>query len=46
VRATRAALIYQQRIAERDRLIASIMSGIVEAELKATGKQSGTQGSR
>jgi hypothetical protein len=30
---TRAALIYQHRTAERDRLIASVMSELVEAEL-------------
>lgn len=35
---TRAALIYQHRTAERDRLIAAVMSEIVEAELNgATG---------
>ena len=35
---TRAALIYQHRTAERDRLIASVMSEIVEAELHAADR--------
>jgi hypothetical protein len=43
---TRAALIYQHRTAERDRLIASIMSDIVEAELMTTDNPSGTQRAR
>ena len=43
---TRAALIYQHRTAERDRLIASLMSEIVEAELSGTGEPSGTQRAR
>jgi integrase len=43
---TRAALIYQQRTAERDRLIAAMMSQIVEAELADPGSPSGTQRAR
>lgn len=39
---TRAALIYQHRTAERDRLIAAVMSDIVEAELGTIGRPSGT----
>jgi hypothetical protein len=41
---TRAALIYQHRTAERDRLIAAVMSDIVEAELGTASKPSGTYG--
>ena len=43
---TRAALIYQHRTAERDRLIASVMSEIVEAELRAADRPSGTYRAR
>ena len=43
---TRAALIYQNRTAERDRLIASVMSQIVEAELHAADRPSGTYRAR
>jgi integrase len=43
---TRAALIYQHRTAERDRLIASLMSEIVEAEMGGTGNPSGTERAR
>ncbi len=40
---TRAALIYQHRTTERDRVIATLLSEIVEAELDGTNKPSGTQ---
>jgi hypothetical protein len=40
---TRATLIYKHRTAERDRLIASLMIEIVEAEMGDTGNPSGTQ---
>ena len=40
---TRAALIYQQRTAERDRLIASVMSEIADTELSAADRPSGTR---
>jgi integrase len=43
---TRAALIYQHRTTERDRLIASLMSEIIETELNSTGNPSGTQRAR
>ena len=43
---TRAALIYQHRTTERDRLIAAAMSQLVEAELDAADKPSGTQRAR
>jgi integrase len=43
---TRAALIYQHRTAERDRLIAAAMSGIIEAELADPENPSGTQRAR
>jgi integrase len=43
---TRAALIYQHHTAERDRLIAAVMSDIVEAELGTTGRPSGTYRAR
>ncbi len=43
---TRAALIYQHRTAERDRLIATIMSELIEAELGTTDKPSGTYRAR
>ena len=43
---TRAAVIYQHRTAERDRLIASVMSEIVEAELHAADRPSGTYRAR
>jgi hypothetical protein len=43
---TRAALIYQHRTAERDRLIAAVMSDIVEAEIGTTGRSSGTYRAR
>jgi hypothetical protein len=46
VPAFRAALIYQHRTAERDRLIAAVMSDIVEAELGTTGRPSGTYHTR
>jgi integrase len=43
---TRAALIYQHRTIERDRLIAAMMSEIVEAELAGSDDPSGTQRAR
>jgi hypothetical protein len=43
---TSAALIYQHRTAERDRLIASVMSGVIEAELDAADRPSGTYRAR
>ena len=43
---TRAALIYQHRTAERDRLIASVMSEIVETEPHAADRPSGTYRAR
>jgi integrase len=43
---TRAALIYQHRTIERDRLIAAMMSQIVEAELADPDGPSGTQRAR
>src|SRR5215467_6509182 len=43
---TRAALIYQHRTTERDRLIAAAMSEIVEAELSDSDGPSGTQRAR
>ena len=43
---TRAALIYQHRTTERDRLIATLMSEIFEVELDGTNKPSGTQRAR
>jgi hypothetical protein len=43
---TRAALIYQHRTAERDRLIAAAMSGIIEAELADPDSSSGTHRAR
>jgi len=43
---TRAALIYQHRTAERDRLIAAVMSDIIETELADPGNPSGTQRAR
>jgi integrase len=43
---TRAALIYQHRTAERDRLIATVMSELIEAELGTTGGPSGTYRAR
>jgi hypothetical protein len=43
---TRAALIYQHRTAERDRLIAAAMSGIIEAELADPKNPPGTQRAR
>jgi integrase len=43
---TRAALIYQHRTAERDRLIATVMSELIEAELGTTDKPSGTYRAR
>jgi hypothetical protein len=39
-------LCQQQRTPERDRLIASVMSEIVEAELGTAAKPSGTQRAR
>ena len=43
---TRAALIYQHRTTERDRLIAAMMSQIVEEELADPDGPSGTQRAR
>ncbi len=43
---TRAALIYQHRTTERDRLIAAAMSQLVTAELDATESPSGTHRAR
>jgi integrase len=43
---TRAALIYQHRTAERDRLIAAAISQIIEAELTDPQRPSGTQRAR
>lgn len=43
---TRAALIYQHRTSERDRLIAAAMSEIVKAELDGADRPSGTQRAR
>jgi hypothetical protein len=43
---TRAALIYQHCTAERDRLIASVTSQIIEAELDAADRPSGTYRAR
>jgi integrase len=43
---TRAALIYQHRTTERDRLIAATMSALVEAELDQADRPSGTQRAR
>jgi integrase len=43
---TRAALIYQHRTTERDRLIAAVMSDIVETELDEIENPSGTYRAR
>jgi integrase len=43
---TRAALIYQHRTTERDRLIAAAMNDLVEAELREAAEPSGTQRAR
>jgi integrase len=43
---TRAALVYQHRTAERDCLIATAMTGIIEAELAEPDSPSGTQRAR
>ncbi len=43
---TRAALIYQHRTTERDRLIAATMSAIVESELDEIESPSGTYRAR
>jgi hypothetical protein len=43
---TRAALIYQHRTTERDRLIAATMSEIVETELDERESPSGTYRAR
>jgi integrase len=43
---TRAALIYQHRTAERDRLIAAAMSEIVQAQLGEVASASGTYRAR
>jgi hypothetical protein len=43
---TRAALIHQHRTAERDRLIAAAMSGIIESELAEPDSPSGTPSRR
>jgi hypothetical protein len=40
---TRAALIYQHRTSERDRLIAGAMGKLAEAELAKSTSLSGTQ---
>jgi hypothetical protein len=45
-RTTRAALIYQHRTIERDRLIAAAMSELVRAELGQDDQPSGTQRAR
>jgi integrase len=45
-RTTRAALIYQHRTSERDRLIAAAMGAIVQAELDGPESPSGTQRAR
>lgn len=43
---TRAALIYQHRSAERDRLIADAMSKLAETEIRQARKRTGTQRAR
>ncbi len=43
---TRAALIYQHRTSERDRLIADAMGKLAKAELRQRGRPSGTQRAR
>ena len=43
---TRAALVYQHRTAERDRVIAAAMSQLVTAELNELESPSGTQRAR
>jgi hypothetical protein len=43
---TRAALIYQHRTLERDRLIAAAMGAIAQAELDGLESPSGTQRAR
>lgn len=43
---TRAALIYQHRSAERDRLIADAMSKLAETEIRQARRRSGTQRAR
>ncbi|MGI8447181.1 MAG: tyrosine-type recombinase/integrase [Streptosporangiaceae bacterium] len=43
---TRAALIYQHRTSERDRLIADAMGKLAEAELRKPKRPSGTQRAR
>ena len=43
---TRAALIYQHRTSERDKLIADAMGELAKAELRQHGKPSGTQRAR
>lgn len=43
---TRAALIYQHRTSERDRLIAEAMSKLAEEELGRATTPSGTQRAR
>jgi len=42
----RAALIYQHRTTEHDRLLATAISATVQAELKKAAKPSGTQRAR
>jgi integrase len=43
---TRAALIYQHRTSERDKLIADVMGKLAKAELRQRGRPSGTQRAR
>ncbi len=43
---TRAALIYQHRTSERDKLIADAMGKLARAELRQRGRPSGTQRAR
>jgi hypothetical protein len=43
---TRAALIYQHRTSERDKLIADAMGKLAKAELRQRGRPSGTQRAR
>jgi integrase len=43
---TRAALIYQHRTSERDKLIADAMGKVAKAELRQRGRSSGTQRAR
>ena len=43
---TRAALIYQHRTSERDKLIADAMGKLAKAELRQRGRPSSTQRAR